>query len=106
MGLFNYGPFAIDGGLYTVDVANFSWNGAGGNGFIQHDGPSIRFSAEMIAPGNVVWRAVNPGGAPDHVQDPSCQNQIPLWLTNAPGVQPWTEADVQAAAANRFVFRP
>jgi penicillin amidase len=104
--LFNYGRFANDGGLYTVDVANFSWDDAGGNGFIQHNGPNIRFSAEMIAPGNVAWRAVLPGGAPGHVQDPNYQNQIPLWLTNAPGVQPWTEADVQAAAVDRFVFRP
>lgn len=104
--LFNYGPFANDGGLYTVDVANFSWNDDGGNGFVQHAGPNVRFSAEMIAPGNVVWRAVVPGGAPDHVQDPNYQNQIPLWLENAPGVQPWTAADVQAAAVDRFVFRP
>jgi acyl-homoserine lactone acylase PvdQ len=103
---FNYGRFANDGGLYTVDVANFSWNDAGGDGFIQHNGPNIRFSAEMIGQGNVVWRAVIPGGAPDFVQDPNYQNQIPLWLSNAPGVQPWTEAEVQAAAVDRFVFRP
>ena len=104
--LFNYGPFANDGGLYTVDVANFSWNDDGGNGFFQHAGPNVRFSAEMIAPGNVVWRAVVPGGAPDFVQNPNYQNQIPLWLSNAPGVQPWTAADLQAAAVDRFVFRP
>lgn len=104
--LFNYGPFANDGGLYTVDVANFSWNDDGGNGFFQHAGPNVRFSAEMIATGNVVWRAVVPGGAADFVQDPSYQNQIPLWLSNAPGVQPWTAAEVQAAAVDRFVFRP
>jgi penicillin amidase len=104
--LFNYGPFANDGGLYTVDVANFSWNDDGGDGFFQHAGPNVRFSAEMIAPGNVVWRAVVPGGAADFVQDPSYQNQIPLWLSNAPGVQPWSAADVQAAAVDRFVFRP
>ncbi len=104
--LFNYGPFANDGGLYTVDVANYSWNDDGGNGFIQHAGPNVRFSAEMIGPGNVVWRAVIPGGAPDSVQSPNYQNQIPLWLANEPGVQPWTPADVQAAAVDRFVFRP
>ncbi len=106
VGFFNDGPFANDGGLYTVDVANFSWNDAGGDGFIQHSGPNIRFSAEMIAPGNVVWRAVLPGGAPDFVQDPNYENQIPLWLSNAPGVQPWTAAEVQAAAVDRFVIRP
>ncbi len=104
--LFNYGPFANDGGLYTVDVANFSWTDDGGDGFIQHAGANVRMASEMIAPGNVVWRAVVPGGAPDYVQDPNYENQVPLWLSNAPGVQPWTAADVQAAAVDRIVFRP
>jgi acyl-homoserine lactone acylase PvdQ len=104
--VFNYGRFANDGGLYTVDVANFSWNDDGADGFIQHSGANVRTSAEMIAPGNVVWRAVIPGGQPDFVQDPNYESQIPLWLTNAPGNLPWTAADVQAAAVSRFVFLP
>jgi penicillin amidase len=104
--LFNYGPFANDGGLYTVDVANFSWNDDGGNGFVQHAGANVRMASEMIAPGNVAWRAVVPGGAPDHVQDPNYQNQIPLWLSNAPGSQPWTAAEVQAASVDRILFQP
>jgi acyl-homoserine lactone acylase PvdQ len=93
-------------GLYTVDVANFSWNDDGPDGYFQHSGPNVRFSAEMIAPGNVVWRAVIPGGQPDFPQDPNYQSQIPLWLENAPGNQPWTAADVQAAAVNRILFQP
>ncbi|HQR30682.1 MAG TPA: penicillin acylase family protein [Anaeromyxobacteraceae bacterium] len=104
--VFNYGPFANDGGSYTVDVANFSWNDAGPNGFIQRSGPNVRFSAEMIAPGNVSWRAVIPGGQPDYVQDPNYQSMIPLWLSNAPGDQPWTPAQVQAAAVTSIVFQP
>ncbi|MCX5732109.1 MAG: penicillin acylase family protein, partial [Deltaproteobacteria bacterium] len=104
--LFNYGPFANDGGLYTVDVANFSWNDDGPDGFVQHAGANVRFSAEMIAPGNVVWRAVIPGGQPDSVQNENYQSQIPLWLSNAPGEQPWTAAQVQDAAVTRIVFRP
>ena len=104
--VFNYGPFANDGGLYTVDVANFSWNDDGADGFVQRAGANVRFSAEMIAPGNVVWRAVIPGGQPDFVQDPSYQGQIPLWLENAPGNQPWSAADVQAAGVRRLVFSP
>jgi acyl-homoserine lactone acylase PvdQ len=63
-------------------------------------------ASEMIAPGNVAWRAVVPGGAPDHVQDPNYQNQIPLWLSNAPGSQPWTAAEVQASSVDRILFRP
>jgi penicillin G amidase len=104
--IFNHGPFANDGGLYTVDVANFSWNDAGPNGFFQHAGANLRFGAEMIAPGNVVWRAVIPGGPPDFPQDPNYQNQIPLWLENAPGNQPWTAAEVQAASVSRIRFMP
>jgi acyl-homoserine lactone acylase PvdQ len=104
--VFDYGPFANDGGLYTVDVANFSWNNDGADGFVQRAGANVRFSAEMIAPGNVVWRAVIPGGQPDFVQDPNYQSQIPLWLTNAPGDQPSTAAEVQAAGVDRIVFRP
>ena len=104
--LFNYGPFANDGALYTVDVANFSWNDDGPDGFTQSASANVRFAAEMIAPGNVVWRAVIPGGQPDNAQDPNYESQIPLWLSNAPGVQPWTSADVQAAAVTRIVFRP
>jgi penicillin amidase len=104
--LFNFGPFANDGGLYTVDVANFSWNDDGADGFFQHAGANVRFSAEMIAPGNVVWRAVLPGGQPGSVQNPNYQDQIPLWLTNAPGQQPWTAAELQAAAVTTLVFTP
>jgi hypothetical protein len=106
IGMFNYGPFANDGGSYTVDVANFSWNDDGANGFFQHAGPNVRFSAEMIGQGNVVWRAVVPGGAPDFANDPNYESMVPLWLSNAPGVQPWTAADVLAAAVDRLVFQP
>jgi penicillin amidase len=104
--LFNYGPFANDGGLYTVDVANFSWTDDGADGFFQHAGANVRFSAEMIAPGNVQWQAVLPGGAPDFPGSPNYQNQVPLWLSNAPGPQPWTSAEVQAAAVTTLLFAP
>jgi penicillin G amidase len=104
--LFDYGLFANDGGLYTVDVANFGWNDAGANGFVQRAGANVRFSAEMIAAGNVKWRAVIPGGAPDFAADPNYENQVPLWLTNAAGDQPWTAAEVLAAAKTRIVFTP
>ncbi len=106
VGIFNYGPFANDGGSYTVDVANFSWNDDGANGFFQHAGANVRFSAEMIGQGNIVWRAVIPGGEPDYANDPNYESQIPLWLSNAPGPQPWTAADVQAAAVDQLIFQP
>ena len=104
--VFNYGPFANDGGSYTVDVANFNWNDDGGNGFFQHAGANLRFSAEMISQGNVVWRAVIPGGQPDYANDENYESMIPLWLSNAPGNQPWTPAELQAAAVNTLIFQP
>ena len=104
--VFNYGPFANDGGLYTVDVANFSWNDDGADGFIQRSGANVRTSAEMIAPGNVVWRAVVPGGAARLRPGPELPEPDPALAHQRPGEQPWTAADVQAAAVSRFVFRP
>ncbi len=104
--LFNYGPFANDGGLYTVDPANFAWTDAGGNGFWQHSGPNVRFAAEMIGPGNVTWRAVIPGGEPDNVMNSNYESQIPLWLSHAPGVQPWTASEVMSVAVDRLLFQP
>jgi penicillin amidase len=104
--LFNYGPFANDGGLYTVDVANFSWNDDGADGFVQRAGANVRFSAEMIGPGNVRWNAVLPGGQSGSAQSPNYQDQVPLWLSNEAGPQPWSSSEVQAAAVSRLVFQP
>ena len=104
--LFNYGPFANDGGLYTVDVANFSWNDDGGNGFFQHAGANVRISAEMIAPGNVVWRAVVPGGAARLRPGPELREPDPALALERAGGPALDRADVQAAAVDRFVFLP
>jgi penicillin amidase len=104
--IFNYGFFANDGGLFTVDVANFGWNDDGADGYVQRSGANVRFSAQMIASGNVQWRAVLPGGQTGNASNPLYQDQVPLWLTNAPGDQPWTPSAMQAAAVSRIVFTP
>jgi penicillin amidase len=107
--LFDYGPFAHHGGLYTVDVGNFAWDDDGSagfwsaGGFIQHAGPNVRFSAEL-ADGHVRWRAVIPGGEVDIPGDPHYEDQIPAWLANDKGDQPYTSAEVDAAAKDRMVF--
>jgi acyl-homoserine lactone acylase PvdQ len=103
--LFDYGPFANDGGLYTVDVANFSWSDAGPNGFIQGSGANVRFVAEMTA-GAVKWRAVLPGGESGHVADLAYESMVPRYLSNAQGNQPWSDAEVAAATVATMEFRP
>jgi penicillin amidase len=107
--LFDYGPFANDGGLYTVDVGNFSWSDDGSSGFasergfIQGAGPNVRFTAEIGSSG-VRWRAVIPGGESGFAGDPHYQDQIPAWLANEKVDQPYTRAEVDAAATGRLLF--
>ncbi len=105
------GPFARQGGLYTVDVANFDWADDGSqtfddrHGFMVRHGPSVRFSAEL-APGKVRWRAVIPGGESGFPGDPNYADQVPAWLGNARGDQPFARADVVAAAASKIELWP
>ncbi len=106
---FDDGPYANDGGLYTVDVANFDWTEDGSPGgtelFIQHDGPNVRFSAEL-ADGHVRWRAVIPGGQVDYSGDPHDRDQVPAWLANQPGDQPYLRSEVEAQMRSRLFFDP
>jgi penicillin amidase len=103
--LFNYGPFARRGGQYTVDVADFTWSDSSTANFRVGAGPSVRFSAQM-APGNVQWRAVVPGGQRDYPGTPNYEDQVPSWLANEPGNLPWGEAQIEAATQRSIVFTP
>jgi penicillin amidase len=108
--IFDVGPFARRGGLYTVDVANFGWedDGSAGfgprRGFIVRAGPSVRFSAEL-APGALRWRAVIAGGESDFPGDAHYGDQVPAWLSNAKGDLPYARADVEAAATAKITFQ-
>jgi penicillin G amidase len=107
-GLFALGPFPNDGGLFTVDVANFdpfATDASGGEAFpfLQHSGPNVRFSAEMD-PAGVKWRMVLPGGESERKGDAHAADQLPAWLANAPGDQPFAQADVVKAAQGHLLF--
>jgi penicillin amidase len=97
------GPYANDGGLYTVDVANFSLSNDGPDGFVQSSGANVRFSVDLT-PGNVRWRAVIPGGEAGYQTDPHFNDQTPLWLDNAPGDQPWGRSAAESAARRKLVL--
>jgi len=103
--LFNYGPFARRGGLYTVDVADFAWSDGSAAGFPVSAGPSVRFSAEMIS-GAVRWRAVYPGGQRDYPGSANYEDQVPTWLANAPQDLPWGPSQIAAATQYTVVFTP
>jgi penicillin amidase len=97
------GPHPNDGGLYTVDVANFSVRP--GTDFLQRSGANLRMAVEL-APGAVRWRAVIPGGNDESPASPNASDQIEAWLLNQPGDQPYAAADVDAAAVARITLGP
>ena len=100
---FSVGPLPNDGGLYTVDVANFSVRP--GTDFVQRAGANLRIATEL-APGAIRWRAVIPGGNDEAPSSPNASDQIEAWLTNQPGDQPYAAADVDAAAVARITLAP
>jgi acyl-homoserine lactone acylase PvdQ len=106
-GLPDQGGLPNDGGLFTVDVANFSLFD---DTFTQRSGANVRIATELD-PKGVRSRMVIPGGQVDRPgivgarQDPHYMDQVPAWLANAPGDQPFTPAEVARAARARVVFR-
>jgi penicillin amidase len=100
---FSVGPLPNDGGLYTVDVANFSVRP--GTDFVQRSGANLRIATEL-APGAIRWRAVIPGGNDEDPASPDASDQIEAWLLNQPGDQPYAAADVDAAAVARITLGP
>jgi acyl-homoserine lactone acylase PvdQ len=103
----DFGPFPNDGGLFTVDVANFDLFA---DTFEQHAGPNVRIATELD-PKGVRSRMVIPGGQTDRPAlvagaqaDPHYMDQVPAWLANAPGDQPFSDDEVNKAAKRRLVF--
>ncbi len=102
----DFGPFPNDGGLFTVDVANFDLFD---DRFEQHGGGNVRIATELD-PKGVRSRMVIPGGQVDRPgiagaqADPRYMDQVPAWLANDKGDQPYAQADVVRAATGRVVF--
>lgn len=83
-------PYANDGGLYTVDVANPNsrWE--------QTSGPSTRMVCEALPEGMECSFQV-PGGQSGDVDSPNYDDYLPKWLANEP--MPLV-LDIGEAAAN------
>lgn len=70
-------PFANDGGLFTVDVANPNSN------YKQTAGPSTRFICEA-RPEGVTCSFQVPGGQSGDIDSPNYDDLLPKWLANEP----------------------
>lgn len=98
------GPFANDGGLFTVDVANPPAL-AKGKGFGHGSGASLRIVNEMAPGGVKTWLQV-PGGQDLHRDGAHYGDLVPGWLANEPFVLPFTADEVKAAARETLVAGP
>jgi penicillin G amidase len=71
----------VDGGLFTVDVANHSLTSDVSNGFMFPSGPSRRYVASIKSNGVESFSSL-PGGESGVPGNQFNVNLLPLWLTN------------------------
>jgi penicillin amidase len=98
---YNYGPFAAQGGLYTVDVANPDIRTlltTPEGDFSFENGPSIRIQVEATMNGTPTMRYELPGGEDLHDTSPFYNNLLPNWLSNTPVAFPFGPGAVQNPA--------
>lgn len=79
---YNHGPFANDGGFYTVDVASPS--GSGDDSYAHRSGPSMRFACEAPADSPVRCTIQLPGGQRHFRDSPHFDDLLQKWLVNEP----------------------
>jgi penicillin amidase len=72
---------AVDGGLYTVDVANHDARAHRVNGFMFTNGPNRRYVGDL-QPGAVHGESSLPGGVSGDPRSPWFNNLLMQWLTN------------------------
>lgn len=103
-GRLNDGPYANDGGLFTVDVANPAANARGTN--FQHTaGASMRIVNEASAEGIVSWMQL-PGGQDLHRTSEHFGDWVEPWLKNEPFRLPFTPSEVESAARSTVELVP
>jgi penicillin amidase len=98
---YDYGPFAAEGGQFTINVASPDNQGAPAAGMAPDysfsTGPSVRIVVEST-PGGMVMTFELPGGEDLHRTSPFYNNLLPSWLVNTPLPFPFGPGAVTAPA--------
>lgn len=99
------GPFDTDGGLFTVDPAEFRLNRGGVMEPIYDvtGGPSQRTFYSLV-PNNIEVWDIQPGGASERPGDPHFMDQVEQYLANDYRVRPFYRAAVEAAETDRLTL--
>ncbi len=102
LSMFNEGPYANDGGLWTVDVAN----PVGRDGSFHHPhGPSLRMVFEAREDEIQGWFQL-PGGQSHDRDSPFYQSLAEDWLTNTPRELLFDREEVDEAAVETLEVEP
>ncbi|MFA6449182.1 MAG: penicillin acylase family protein [bacterium] len=101
-GKYNIGPEESDGGMDTVNVADFGL--LGGNFNFGH-APTQRFTAEL-KPGAVSGVNVIPGGQSGDRNSPHYKDQFPMWLTKKTRPMYYTAEEVDKAMEKIVILQP
>lgn len=99
---FNNGPWANDGGWYTVDVANPT--GHFGGSYAHGSGPSMRFVCEVPSTGPACTMQI-PGGQRNRPGEDHYEDLFLLWLENQSIPLPFLPADIDAATQELITVR-
>ncbi len=101
-GKYNVGPFEADGGMDTVNVADFGINGGDFN--FGH-GPSMRMTVEL-KPNAVKGENIIAGGQSADQADPHYSDQASLWLDKKTRLMTFYSADVKRNTENILILAP
>jgi penicillin amidase len=104
--LFDVGPFANDGGFFTVDVANPTGRAGDFEDTFNHpNGPSLRLVMEASDTGIDAWFQL-PGGQDHHEDSQFYGSLIDEWLNNTPTELLYDRDAVDADAVETIEVNP
>jgi penicillin amidase len=99
---FNFGPFANDGGIDTVDVGNC--RSPERHRYHHTSGASVRFTCEMTEPPACSLQL--PGGQRHRRAGEHYNDLLPRWLANDPFEMPFTAREVTNATVSTVEIVP
>jgi penicillin G amidase len=103
---FDNGPYANDGGFFSVDVANPTGRAGDFDDTFNHpNGPSLRVVFEASDEGIEGWFQL-PGGQDHHEESPFYGSLIDDWLTNTPRELLYDRDAVDQAAVESYEILP